>query len=629
MLSLPFMTAPKSLTPSAALVIGAMGIVFGDVGTSPLYAFRAIFSVSGLGAGELANVLGVLSLIFWSIAAVVALKYVAIVLRADNEGEGGVLALMQLARASAGPGAGTWLAVMGLAGCALFFGDGVITPAISVLSAVEGLELVAPELGQAVVPIAIGILVGLFVIQKKGTSSIGRAFGPIMLLWFGTLATTGVVSILQFPQVLAAVNPMHAALLVGEHPGLALAIFGAVFLCVTGGEALYADLGHFGRPAIARAWYLLVWPALLLNYFGQGALVLRDPGALESPFFRLVPAALTLPLVVLATAATVIASQAVISGVFSITRQCQQLGYLPRMQVVHSSEEAIGQVYVPFVNWVLCALTLILVVSFGSSEALAGAYGVGVSITMVLDSLLMLSLLVATQRRFRELQIGLIGAVLVVELLYVAGNLQKLDSGGWVPLVMGASLFLLMRTWQQGREAVSARTAREDYRQAEFLALLERLNPTVVDRTVVFMSGNPELVPRTLVRNLQTNNVLHSQTILLTVRTAPVPHVDTGSRVRVQELHPGLYRVVCTVGFMDRPDVPALLREAQRRSKELELKHAMYVLGRDDVVTTGRSPLTRPQKAVFAFMSRNAEFAGNHFGISADHIVESGSQVAI
>ncbi len=623
------MSSPKSLTPSAALVIGALGIVFGDVGTSPLYAFRAIFTVSGLSAAELPNVLGVLSLVFWSIAAVVALKYVAVVLRADNEGEGGVLALMQLARASARPGAGAWLALMGLAGCALFFGDGVITPAISVLSAVEGLELVAPEFGRAVVPIAVGILVALFVIQQKGTSSIGRAFGPIMLLWFTALAVTGLLSIVQAPQVLAAVNPLHATILLGEHPLLALAIFGAVFLCVTGGEALYADLGHFGRPAIARAWYFGVWPALLMNYFGQGALVLRDPAALESPFFRLVPGAFTLPLVVLATAATVIASQAVISGVFSITRQCQQLGYLPRMQVVHSSEEAIGQVYVPFVNWTLCVLTLLLVVSFGSSEALAGAYGVGVSITMVFDSVLMLSLLATTRRRFRELQLGLIGLVMCLELLYVAGNLLKLGSGGWVPLVMGGALFLLMRTWQRGRDAVAARTAREDFRPAEFVALLERLQPAVVERTVVFMSGDPELVPRTLIRNVQTNGVLHSQTILLTVRTAPVPHVDTGSRARVQELRPGLYRVVCMVGFMDRPDVPALLREAQRRCKELELKHAVYVLGRDEVVTTGRSPLGRLQKAVFAFMSRNAEFAGNHFGISADHIIESGSQVAI
>ena len=623
------MSGSKSLTPAAALVIGAMGIVFGDVGTSPLYAFRAIFTVSGLGAGNLADVLGVLSLVFWSIAAVVALKYVAIVLRADNEGEGGVLALMQLARASSGPEAGAWLALMGLAGCALFFGDGVITPAISVLSAVEGLELVAPELERTVVPIAAGILVALFVIQKKGTARIGRAFGPIMLAWFGTLAVTGLTSIVEAPQVLAAVNPVHAAALVGTHPGLALAIFGAVFLCVTGGEALYADLGHFGRPAIARAWYLLVWPALLLNYFGQGALVLRDPGAIESPFFRLVPGALTLPLVVLATAATVIASQAVISGVFSITRQCQQLGYLPRMQVVHSSEEAIGQVYVPFVNWVLCTMTLILVVSFGSSAALAGAYGVGVSITMVLDSLLMLSLLATTQRRFRPLQTALIGVVLCIELLYVAGNLQKIDSGGWVPLVMGCTLFLLMRTWQQGREAVAARTAREDFRPAEFLAMLERLQPSVVERTVVFMSGDPERIPRTLVRNLQTNGVLHAQTILMTLRTAAVPHVDTGSRTRVQELRPGLYRVLCTVGFMDRPDVPALLREAQRREKQLDLKHAVYVLGRDDVVTSGRSPLTRLQKALFAFMSRNAEFAGSHFSISAENIVESGSQVAI
>ena len=606
-----------------------MGVVFGDVGTSPLYAFRAVFTVSGLSPAELANIQGVLSLVFWSIASVVALKYVTIVLRADNDGEGGVLALMQLARDSAGARAAVPLALMGLVGCALFFGDGVITPAISVLSAVEGLELAAPGLGGSVVPITLVILVALFQIQRKGTERIGRAFGPIMLLWFAVLASLGALSVARSPEVLAAVNPTHAVALVIEHPGIALAVFGAVFLCVTGGEALYADLGHFGRPAIARAWYFIVWPALLLNYFGQGALLLRDPAALANPFYKLAPAALVLPLVLLATAATVIASQAVISGVFSITRQCQQLGYLPRMRIVHSSEEAIGQVYVPFVNWMLCLLTLVLVVSFGSSDSLAGAYGVGVSITMALDSLLMLTLLAATGRPLRGLQMGLMAAVLAIEALYILGNLQKIGDGGWVPLALGTTLFFLMQTWRAGRGFVALRTAREDLRPAEFLGLVDRLQPTTVDRTVVFLSGNAELMPRTLVRNLQTNHVLHSQTIVMTLRTASVPHVDFGSRVRLQELRPGLYRVVATVGFMDRPDIPALLREAQRRHKELELRGAVYVLGRDDVVTSGRSEFTRLQKALFAFMSRNAEFAGDHFGIPAEQILESGGQVAI
>lgn len=623
------MASSRSVSPSVALVIGAMGVVFGDVGTSPLYAFRAVFTVSGLSPAELANILGVLSLVFWSIASVVALKYVTLVLRADNDGEGGVLALMQLARGSAGARAAVPLTLMGLVGCALFFGDGVITPAISVLSAVEGLELAAPSLAGSVVPITVLILVALFRLQRKGTERIGRAFGPIMLLWFTVLAVLGALSIVRSPEVLMAVHPAHAFALVLDHPGIALAVFGAVFLCVTGGEALYADLGHFGRPAIARAWYFLVWPALLLNYFGQGALLLRDPAALANPFYKLAPASLLLPLVLLATAATVIASQAVISGVFSIARQCQQLGFLPRMRVVHSSEEAIGQVYVPFVNWMLCLLTLVLVVSFGSSDRLAGAYGVGVSITMALDTLLMLTLLAATQRQLRGLQMGLMTGVLALEALYILGNLQKLGDGGWVPLALGSTLFFLMQTWRIGRGLVASRTAREDLRPAEFIGLIDRLQPAVVDRTVVFLSGNAELMPRTLVRNLQTNRVLHSQTIVMTLHTASVPRVDFGSRVRLDELRPGLYRVVATIGFMDRPDIPALLREAQRRHKELELRGAVYVLGRDDVVTNGRSDFTRLQKALFAFMSRNAEFAGDHFGIPAEQILESGGQVAI
>jgi len=333
--------------------------------------------------------------------------------------------------------------------------------------------------------------------------------------------------------------------------------------------------------------------------------------------------------VLLATAATVIASQAVISGVFSIARQCQQLGFLPRMRIVHSSEEAIGQVYVPFVNWALCLMTLLLVVAFGSSDRLAGAYGVGVSITMALDTLLMLVLLAATQRQLRGLQMGLMIGVLALEALYILGNLQKIGDGGWVPLALGSTLFFLMQTWRSGRDVVASRTAREDLRPAEFVALVDRLQPTVVDRTVVFLSGNAELMPRTLVRNLQTNRVLHAQTIVMTLHTASVPRVDFGSRVRLHELRPGLYRVVATIGFMDRPDIPALLREAQRRHKELELRGAAYVIGRDDVVTTGRSDFTRLQKALFAFMSRNAEFAGDHFGIPAEQILESGGQVAI
>jgi len=622
------MASHSSQQATPALVIGAVGIVFGDVGTSPLYALRAALS-TGLTPSSLPDILGVLSLIFWAIALVVGLKYVAIVLRADNEGEGGVLALTQLTLGSASFKLAGILSLMGLAGCALFFGDGVITPAISVLSAVEGLELVAPDLESAILPIALGILVGLFLVQKKGTTKIGRAFGPIMVTWFAVLSALGVASIVKTPEVLAAVDPRYAITLFLAHPTMGLVIFGAVFLCVTGGEALYADLGHFGRKAITGGWLLIVWPSLLLNYFGQGALLLRNPGAAVNPFFLLAPNELLLPLVILATAATVIASQAVISGVFSIARQCQQLGLLPRMRVVHSSEHAIGQVYVPSINWLLCIMTLTLVIGFRSSEALAGAYGVGVSITMALDSILMLIFIFSISTRNRALQIVAISFVLLIEVGFIAGNLLKLTDGGWVPLVLGLSLLTIMQTWRQGREVLVSRTQREDFTLSEFRSLIDRIKPMTIDKTVVFLSSDATRIPRTLVRNIQVNQIRHSQTILLTIVTANVPRVLAGSRARVEEILPGVYRVVCNVGFMEQIDVPALMQEARRHFKELDLRGANYMLSRDDIVTSSRPGMTRIQKALFAFMSRNSEFAGSHFGIPAERIIESGRQVEI
>lgn len=623
-------THPPTHSPAVtpALVVGAIGIVFGDVGTSPLYALRAVME-TGLNPSLLSDVLGVLSLIFWAIALVVGLKYVAIVLRADNDGEGGVLALTQLALARANFKIAGTLSIMGLVGCALFFGDGVITPAISVLSAVEGLELLAPSFESVVVPLALGILLALFMIQKNGTTRIGRAFGPIMVTWFIVLASLGINSILQTPEVLVAVDPRYAFELLYRHPLVALAIFGAVFLCVTGGEALYADLGHFGRKAITRGWLLLVWPALLLNYFGQGALLLRDASAIQSPFFLLAPRDLLLPLVCLATAATVIASQAVISGVFSITRQCQQLGLLPRMRIVHSSEQAIGQVYVPFINWMLCFTTLILVVGFGSSSSLAGAYGVGVSVTMALDSILMLALLWSATSRYRWVLITILCCVLLIEVGFIAGNLLKLPDGGWVPLALGLLLFFIMATWRQGRSALAAKLRRDDFTLQEFQRLIAQVQPATVEKTAVYLATDSTSIPRALVRNVQLNRVLHAQTVLLTVQTAASPRVLVGSRTRVQELLPGVYRIVCTVGFMDHVDVPALMQEARRHFKDLELKGAVYVVGRDDIITSRRPGMTRIQKALFAFMSRNAEFAGSHFGIPAERILESGQQVEI
>ncbi|MBU6212117.1 MAG: KUP/HAK/KT family potassium transporter [Gammaproteobacteria bacterium] len=622
--------ATQSKSPvSLPLLIGAMGVVFGDVGTSPLYAFKAVFTASELDPTNLENVLGVLSLIFWSITLVVGVKYVAIVLRADNDGEGGVLSLMQLAATRVSYRWSSMVFALGVAGCALFFGDGVITPAISVLSAVEGLELVAPALHRFIVPIAVVILIGLFVVQRKGTEQIGRLFGPVMLVWFVSLGVLGLLSVQQNPQVLAAINPIYAEHIIVQHPLLALSVFGAVFLCVTGGEALYADLGHFGRPAISRAFMFLVYPALLMNYFGQGALVLRDGSAIESPLYLLVPEPLLLPFIVLATLATVIASQAVISGVFSITRQCLRIDLLPRMKIQHSSAESIGQVYVPFLNWMMCFFTLALVIGFGSSESLAGAYGVGVSITMLIDSLLMVLFLGSSTPRWRRLQITLLGFIVLIEAAYLLGNLQKVAAGGWVPLVFGASLYWIMRTWQSGRDAIHAITSREDYTEAEFRRLLAEVQPQRVDKTVVFLTSHGARIPRTLVRNVQVNRVIHARTIIMTIGVASTPRVSIGTRTKATELSEGLLRVHCTVGFMETINVPTLVRDVQRIYKDVIPQEVTYVIGRDDIVTNGRAPLTRIQKAVFAFMSRNAEFAGEHLGIPPHRIQESGGQVAL
>lgn len=614
---------------SAGLVMGALGVVFGDVGTSPLYALRTVFADSHLDPTNLGNILGVLSLIFWSILLIVAVKYVLIVLKADNDGEGGVLALTQLTVHSADRRLIALLSFIGLAGCSLFFGDGVITPAISVLSAVEGLEIVAPDLEHAVIPIAAVVLLGLFSVQKRGTDTIGKAFGPIMIIWFATLAILGLRSILQNPEVLVAVNPLYAISLVQTHLMLSLTIFGAVFLCVTGGEALYADLGHFGRPAISWAWFVGVLPALLLNYFGQGALLLREPEALKNPFYLLAPQEVILPLVLLSTAATVIASQAVISGVFSICRQCQLLGYLPRMRIVHSSESSIGQVYLPSVNWALCICTLILVAGFQSSDALAGAYGIGVSITMVIDSVLMLSLLWTMRKGVNVAQMVVLSFVLIIELLFVLGNSGKITSGGWFPLIFGLALLTAMRTWQRGRSELAKRTSREDYTPHKFQELIESTRPVTVPRTAVFLSSDRTLLPRTLVRNVKYNGVIHAQTVVLNLQTAPVPRVLRGSTTRSEMVMPGLYRIWAQVGFMETPDVPKLLRDAQRTWKDLDLHDVTYFLGRDDIVLTNQGNLPLWRKRLFAFMSRNSAFAGTHFGLEASKVVESGAQVEL
>jgi KUP system potassium uptake protein len=613
---------------TAALSVAAMGVVFGDIGTSPLYALRACFSDAAAVSVSTANVLGILSLIFWSLALVISVKYVGIILRADNDGEGGVLALTTRVlneRPIRGTAA---IATLGLIGCALFYGDGVITPAVTVLGAIEGLSIAAPALGHIVLPLSILALLWLFSIQRRGTGAIGRLFGPIMLLWFAVLAGLGIRSIVLHPVVLAAVNPAYAFWFFAEHSTVAFAVFGAVFLTVTGGEALYSDLGHFGRRPIAIAWYLVVWPCLLLNYFGQGALLLASPQAIVNPFYLLAPEWALMPLVVLATAASIIASQAVISGVFAITQQCQQLGYIPRVRIQHSSAALIGQVYVPAVNWLSCAATVALAVGFGSSAHLTHAYGVGVSCTMLIDSVLILLLLWGATRRSERLQLFVVCGLLALDVAFVVSNLDKVPTGGWFPLLFGLAIFGVMKTWQRGRVIVLEKMRREERPVAPFLEQLEKEPPLRVEGVAVFPTSNTTGIPRTLVRNLKMNGVLHEHTIIFSVITERVPRVSEGRRVKVQTLAPGLYRVVARMGFMEFPEVPKLLRAAQQWLP-VRTDDAVYFLGRDDIVMGTRRGMHKWRKKLFMFLARNSQYAASSFGIPPSRLMEVGGQVEI
>jgi KUP system potassium uptake protein len=611
------------------LTIAALGIVFGDIGTSPLYAFRACFdAVSGVVVDE-SSVFGVLSLIFWALALVITVKYVSIVLRADNDGEGGVLALTTLVLRERRPERAGMVALVGLAGCALFYGDGVITPAVTVLGAVEGLAVAAPTFEAAVVPVSIVILLALFKLQRRGTGAIGRLFGPLMLVWFLTLAALGIRAIAWHPDVLAAANPFYALRFFSDHVGVAFAVLGAVFLAVTGGEALYADLGHFGRKPIVSGWFIVVWPCLLLNYFGQGALLLTRPDALENPFYLLAPEWGVVPLLLLATAASVIASQAVISGVFTISQQCQQLGLIPRLTIRHSSSTAIHQVYVPAVNWLVCAATMALVLGFRSSGAIANAYGVGVSITMLIDSVLVLMLLHGAARPSARTGQALIWLVLALDVTFVAASLLKIPTGGWFPIVFGTVLFVLMRIWREGRLRVTARMQREERTVEWFQQCLKERPPARVKGLAVFLTGSTQGIPKTLVRNLRLNNVLHEHTVLLTISTERAPRVMRGSRIQIEPVIPGVVRVRARVGFMEVPQVPALLQEAERAGLGVRTDDAVYFVGHDDVVITDARGMAHWRKLVFLFLANNSQFIGNSFGIPAARLMQVGGQVEI
>ncbi|MCC6214243.1 MAG: potassium transporter Kup [Polyangiaceae bacterium] len=636
---------PGSGTGLPKLVLGALGVVFGDIGTSPLYALRECFSSAHAVGASRENVLGVLSLVFWALLLVVGVKYVAYVMRADNRGEGGILALMALAHHRVGVGTRSAGAVMtfGLIGAALLYGDGMITPAISVLSAVEGLRLVAPELGGLVIPITVAILVVLFSVQHRGTERIGNVFGPITALWFLMLAALGIAHIVGEPAVLVAISPVHAISFLVREGGRAALVVGSVFLVVTGGEALYADMGHFGLKPIRFGWFALVAPSLLLNYFGQGALLLADPGAAADLFFRMVPAWAMGPAVALATAATVIASQAMISGTFSVTRQAMMLGYWPRVRVDHTSTAEIGQIYVSSVNWLLMVATVGLVLGFRSSASLASAYGIAVSSTMVLTTLL--AWVVARRAwGWPAWKAGAVTALLLVfDLAFFGTNALKIADGGWLPIVVAVSVYLMMTTWRRGRAILGERVRARIVPLEDFYELVHVERPARVPGTAVFMTGNSSGTPPALLQNFQHNKALHSVNVLLTVQTEEVPRVPAEERVSVEVLRAiecerregdragdeqvRFVRVVARYGFTERPDVPRMLAAAS--VPDFAPNHATYFLGRETLLPVGKYGMVAWRERLFAALSRNAEAATAFFNLPPERVLEIGSQIEL
>jgi KUP system potassium uptake protein len=619
--------SPRKLLP---LTLTAIGVVYGDIGTSPLYALRECFFGSHSVPPTHENVLGVLSLIIYSLLIVISVKYIAIVMRADNGGEGGILALTALLpRPAANGSRWTVFVLMGIFGAALLYGDGIITPAITVLGAIEGLTAATPLFQPYVVPIAVAILTGVFAIQRHGTHRVGVLFGPIMVLWFIAIAVLGISWLIEEPIVLSAVDPRHAVAFFGEHGWHGFAVLGAVFLVVTGGEALYADMGHFGKRPIRVAWFALVLPALLLNYFGQGALLLRDPGAAAQPFFLLAPEWALFPVVGLATAAAIIASQALISGAFSLTRQAIQLGYCPRLDIEHTSSDEMGQVYVPQVNWALMASTIAVVIGFGSSTALAAAYGIAVTLTMVITALLLHVVATEQWRWPAAVVFAVTGIFLTVDLAFFGANALKMAHGGWLPLVIGGLLFTLMTTWKTGRQIVAQRLTARTVPLEEFIARVAESHPARVPGTAVFMTGQPRGTPPALAHNLRYNKVLHERVVTLLVTTRPVPHVPREEQVTIRALGRGVFDVVVQYGFMEDPDIPAALLLARLQGLEIDHEDVTYFLGRETLIVTGAPGMALWRERLFVLMARNAVRATAFFRLPPERVVELGVQVEL
>jgi KUP system potassium uptake protein len=624
------MSASSDRAGLRALTLAALGVVYGDIGTSPLYAFREAFSGSHAIALSTANVLAVLSMMFWTVTVIVSLKYVVVMLRFDNRGEGGVLALLswalQVARAR--PRLSWVIAMLGCLAVSLFYGDAVITPAISVLSAVEGIAVAAPELEHFTMPIALAVLIALFAVQRRGTTAIGALFGPLMLVWFVVLAALGLASIVQTPQVLQAVDPRHAIAFVIGHPGMAFVVAGAVFLCITGAEALYADMGHLGPKPVRLAWFAAVFPALMINYFGQGALVLRDPSAARNPFYLLAPDVLLVPMIVLATVATVIASQAVITGAFSATQQASRLNLLPRLRVLHTSDVAQGQVYIPLVNWLLLALVIALVLGFGSSDSLASAYGIAVAGNLLLSSTI---LLIALPFAGRHLASRLWPAVLLfaaLEAWFLVSNASKIAYGGWFPLALAAVTFTLLTTWRTGLEVLRAKKDAAKRTVDDVLAIGLEGFPRVPG-SALFFSSSRRGCPGSFLHNLKHNKVVNETTVFLNVEFDDVPRVPDDERVEVQRGPQGIVRLTAHVGFREEPDIRAILRLAARKGVELDPDQTSYFTSKPTVISVSPRGLFGWRRSLFGWMLRNSVTVARYLDLPPNRVIELGSQVGI
>ncbi|MFO1424346.1 MAG: potassium transporter Kup [Candidatus Competibacteraceae bacterium] len=613
------------------LTLAAIGVVYGDIGTSPLYAMRECFDGTHALPPTHDNVLGVLSLIFWALTIVISVKYVTFVMRADNRGEGGILALLALTTRNFKGTAQQrgWLIGLGIFGAALFYGDGVITPAISVLSAVEGLHIATPMLDDYVIPITLVILLALFLIQARGTAQVGAYFGPIMVLWFVVLALLGLINLGREPQVLAALNPSYALRFFSVNQWSGFMVLGAVFLAMTGGEALYADMGHFGKQPIRLAWFALVLPAILLNYLGQGALLLHDPTAVANPFYLLAPSWALYPMVILATLATVIASQAVISGVFSLTRQAAQLGYCPRIAIRHTSDQAIGQIYVPAANWALLLAVIGLVIGFHTSSNLASAYGIAVAITMVITTILVLVLArqVWGWNRFK-LGLGVV-CFLLVDLAFFSANALKIGHGGWITLLIAAAVFTLMITWKDGRKLLNQRLRESAMPLDIFLQSLTHGSTLRVPGTAVFLTSNPNGVPNALLHNMKHNKVVHERLVLLTVTPEEIPRLEDRERVTVHDLGHNTWRIVVRYGFIENPDLPHALALCEPHGLSFEMMDTTFFLGRATLIPTTRAGMALWREKLFAGLFRNATRPMEFFRIPYNRVVEMGTQVEL